>query len=236
MGCLDGNCSGQICKPDLISPHMPPSRSGWRLVGWPDFVPEIFQAKYGYSPTWNGNDHSQVIQQIIHVLKSNGIAVDTEALCQWANAQWCAADPDRCRGSKSTDSKLGAQRNSALIGTTMQWATSFWRVWNVAVTSTVRADSEALPLMEEFIEIGRSLVAGRSGCQKCAKHFESLLIAYPPVKIRTWRQARVWLWRVHNESRDSKKVVPYYEIAKIYMWDLLEDVEVLRIIEEELRA
>jgi hypothetical protein len=236
MGCLDGNCAGQICKPDLISPHMPPRRSGWKLVGYPEFVPELFRAKYGANPTWNGNTPDQVMQNITFVLKTNGVKIELAMLCQWANEQWCAADPDRCRVARSKDSKLAAQRSYALVGETMQWATPFWQVWNVGVSDTNRENLYARPTMEGFIETALHLVNGQNGCPKCAKHFSELLLAYPPAKINTWVQARVWLWRVHNESRDSKRVVPYYEIAKIYGWDLLEDAEVLRIIEEELRA
>lgn len=231
MGCLDGNCEGQICKPDLISPHMPPKRTGWKLVGWPDFVPDAFRDKFGHSPVWNGNDHSQVIQQIVHVLKSNGIAVDNDALCQWANAQWCAADPARCRSSQPKGSKLMAEKNRGLVGDTMQWATAFWQLWNVAVSDRNRPDSQVRATMEGFIETARHLLTGQSGCSKCARHFGELLEAYPVEKAGTWREARVWLWNVHNQSRDSKKIVPYVKIAEIYGWDSLPAAEVAQIVE-----
>ena len=236
MGCLDGNCSGETCKPDLVSPHIPPRGVGWRLVGWPDFVPSAFRKTYGLNPTWEGNTHQQVIESIRQVLRQNGIAINRGELCRWANDQWCAADPQRCvkvRGASSALS-LEEKRSRGLFGSQMLWATSFWQLWNVAVSDANPDPSQVQPVMRRFIEIALPLLSGDSGCAKCAGHFEELLSAFPIDRVQTWKQARVWLWHVHNSSRDSGKVVPYGEIAKIYGWEALGDAEVSRIVSEEL--
>lgn len=240
MGCLDGNCAGSFCKPILISPHMPPKRVGWRLSGWPDFVPEIFRSKYaaqnGSEPVWDGNSAEASIGQVVDVLVANGVLVEKEELCRWANDQWCAADPDRCKAAQGKSGRLAEKRTFGYFGESMQWATPFWKLFNVALSDQHRPDSEARQTVELFAEAATHLVEGQSGCSKCAKHFRELQSRYPIGKITSWKQARVWLWRVHNESRDSGRAVPYHEIARIYGWLSLEPTEVLRIVEEELRA
>ena len=234
MGCLDGNCSGETCKPDLISPHIPPKGSGWRLVGWPDFVPSSLRSTFGENPTWGGNTHQQVIESIRQVLRRNGVAIDKAALCRWANDQWCAADPQRCVKARGTSETIEAKRSGGFFGSQMLWATPFWRLWNVAVSDANPDPAGVQSVMGGFIAQARHLLAGDSGCSKCAGHFEELLSAFPIDRVQTWNQARVWLWHVHNSSRDSGKVVPYGEIAKIYGWEALGDAEVSRIVSEEL--
>lgn len=240
MGCLDGNCSGSFCKPILISPHMPPKRVGWRLTGWPDFVPIDFREKYqsqtGGVPVWDGNSADQAVSALVDVLLANNILVEKEALCEWANDQWCAADPDRCKAAQGKGGRLAEKRNIGFFGESMQWATPFWKLFNVALSDQHRPDTEARPTVELFVQAATHLVEGQSGCTKCAKHFRELQSRYPAAKINSWLQARVWLWRVHNESRDSGITVPYHEIARTYGWVSLEPAEVLRIVEEELRA
>lgn len=230
MGCLDGNCPGSTCKPDLISPHIPPAKVGWRLVGWPDFVPDSLRSSYGANPTWEGNTHQQVIDAIRNVLKTNRVKIDSGALCRWANDQWCAADPVRCQKVRGKVESIEVQRSRGLFGSQMLWATSFWQLWNVAVSDANRPEHEVSGTMERFVEIARSLLSGDSGCTKCAEHFEELQAAYPIEKVTTWRQARVWLWHVHNSSRDSGKIVPYGDIARIYQWETLTEPQVAEIV------
>ena len=230
MGCLDGNCSGVTCKPDLVSPHFPPKVNGWRLVGWPDFVPVKFRELLGgQSVTWEGNTHTSVINSILRILKANKVAIVKEELCAWANAQWCASDPDRCRSMSSSSARLELQRQSGLVANEMLWATPFWRLANVSVSSP-QPDSEARGMIELLATQAKALLAGEFGCSKCAAHFDLLSAKYPTDRILTWKQARVWLWQVHNESRDSGKVVPYSEIATIYGWEQLTDSEIAAII------
>lgn len=236
MGCLDGNCTGSVCKPDLVSPHFPPAKVGWRLVGWPDFVPAHFRKTYGENPVWHGNTSDGTVNEIVSVLKSNRIKIDKAALCAWANAQWCAAAPDRCKSAQSKGSRIASQRKAGLVGEAMLWATPFWRIWNVAFSDSNRDPSEIGPTLDAFVAIARHLVSGDHGCWKCEKHFRELLETYPPGKVSTWRNARVWLWRIHNESREHGRTAPYVEIATIYGWEELENAEVMRIVEEELRA
>lgn len=230
MGCLDGNCSGQTCKPDLISPHIPPAKVGWRLVGWPDFVPDSLRSTYGENPTWEGNTHQQVVDGIRRVLKTNGVKIDAGALCRWCNDQWCAADPARCQKIRGKVDSIETQRSRGLFGSQMLWATAFWQLWNVAVSDSDRPESEIQSVMGGFIAQARHLLSGDSGCTKCAEHFEELQSAYPVAKVTTWRNARVWLWHVHNSSRDSGKIVPYADIAKIYQWEPLSDSHVAEIV------
>lgn len=231
MGCLDGNCSGSTCKPDLISPHIPPAKVGWRLEGWPDFVPDSLRSSYGANPTWEGNTHQQVIDAIRNVLKTNRVKIDSGALCRWANDQWCAADPVRCQKVRGKVESIEVQRSRGLFGSQMLWATAFWQLWNVAVSDSNRAESEIQSVMGGFIAQARHLLSGDSGCTKCAEHFPELLAAFPIEKVTTWRQARVWLWHVHNSSRDSGKIVPYGDIAKIYQWETLTEPQVAEIVE-----
>lgn len=231
MGCLEGNCAGESCKPDLISPHIPPARVGWRLVGWPEFVPESFRSKFGENTTWNGNSYAEVLSGIRRVLKTNGVKIDSGALCRWANDQWCAADPTRCQKVRGKVESIETQRSRGLFGSQMLWATAFWQLWNVAVSDANRPESEIQSVMGGFIAQARHLLSGDSGCTKCAEHFEELLPAYPIEKVTTWRQARVWLWHVHNSSRDSGKIVPYADIAKIYQWETLAEPQVAEIVE-----
>lgn len=215
---------------------MPPKRAGWRLTGYPDFVPQMFREKYAENPIWNGNSPSEVVNHIKTVLLANGVKIDKVALCEWANEQWCEADPERCNTAQGKGSRLASRRANGYMAEPMQWATPFWKVWNVGISDANRDQSEARPTMELFADAAVHLVGGESGCPKCAKHFRELLAKYPLAKVNNWRQARVWLWRVHNESRDSGRTVPYHEIAKTYGWESIEPAEVLRIVEEELRA
>lgn len=231
MSCLTGNCSGVTCRPDVISPHMPPRNGGWTLRGYPDFVPENFRSRYGSNPVWQGNTHTDVIGAFTSVMKANGVPVDKAALCLWANEQWCQADPSRCNNARSREVRLAARRNESLIASKMQWAKSFWRVWNVAMSDHGRPEESAFYIVGVFIEAARHLISGNAGCANCKKHFEELLVEYPPERITNYQQARVWLWRVHNASRENLTPTAYYDIAKIYGWDLLSDEDLSEVIE-----
>lgn len=233
MGCT--SCGIRNCKPDLISPHIPPRGVGWRLVGWPDFVPDSLKNRVGQNPTWDGNHPNVVIDKIRNFLKVNGVKVESVKLCQWANEQWCAADPDRCKKANTEASRLAQQRKDGYAADPMDWATPFWKVWNVAVSDSTRPDNEARAVIDLFVDAARVLVSSQLGCHTCAAHFEKLLEEYPTGKIDNWTEARVWLWRVHNESRDNKKTVSYAEIASIYGWEELTDEQVLAIV-NDLRA
>lgn len=238
MACV-GCGTTNTCDPDIQSPHIA-IKGGWGLSGWPPFVSDAFKANYQSStgianPSWPGNTHTDVLNAIKQVLNANSVSIDHETLCSWANEQWCQRDPGRCLSSGSKDSTLAAQRNASLIGDSMQWATPFWRIWNVAVSDNLRHETEALPIMERFINLAKYLVTGDAGCSRCYEHFTQLLEIYPVERIGSFKQARVWLWRIHNESRENKKPTPYYDIAKIYGWDLLSDEEIFEII-NQLRA
>lgn len=230
MGCLDGNCSGEICKPDLRSPQFPPALVGWILVGWPDFVPVKFRELLGGdSKTWGGNTHRDVIAEIVRILKANSIPVDKAALCAWANEQWCAADPTRCKSTRTLSVNLEVARHAGLVDEQMAWATPFWKVANVAVSSQ-RPDAEARGAIEYLVTIASLMLAGEFGCVKCKEHFTLLQSQFPPERITSWREARVWLWHIHNASRDSGKVVFYSDIAKIYGWGALTEAEISQTI------
>lgn len=230
MSCLTGNCGGEKCKPDLIPQHIPPAKVGWRLSGWPAFVSSSLRSTFGENPTWEGNSHSSVLDGIRHVLKSNGVKIDNGALCRWANDQWCAADPVRCQKVRGKVESIEVQRSRGLFGSQMLWATAFWQLWNVAVSDSNRSEEDVQFVMRDFVEIAKHLLSGDSGCTKCAEHFPELLAAFPIEKVTTWRQARVWLWNVHNQSRDSGKIVPYADIAKIYQWETLTEPQVAEIV------
>lgn len=230
MGCFDGNCSGEICKAEIRSPQFPPALVGWKLIGWPDFVPVKFRELLGGdSKTWEGNTHKDVIAEIVRILNVNSIPVDKTALCAWANEQWCAADPTRCKSSRTPNARLEVQRRAGLVDEKMAWATPFWKIANVAVSGD-RPDAEARGAIEYLVTIASLMLNGEFGCVKCKEHFALLQSQFPPDRIMTWREARVWLWHVHNASRDSGKVVSYSDIAKIYGWESLTDAEISQIL------
>lgn len=214
------------------------------MTGWPPETPQHFRDVWhshngAALPRWEGNSAQEAFDSIFQLLNvANGISLDRSEVCAWANEQWCQRDPSRCRTSSSQDLRLVAQRNASYVGDSMQWATPFWKMWNAAlIDGEGREDGTPAGVMGMFVNVALWLVSGSLGCvDPCFKHFKQLLEQYPVENIGSWRSARVWLWRVHNESRSSGRTVPYYEIAKINSWEQLTDEEIHEIIEGELRA
>lgn len=206
-------------------------------------MPVEFQHKYESThgpPIWHGVNPSGSIGLLTRVLDSNPeIPPYTQGeVCAWAQAQWCAAAPDRCKAS-SKKLKASAAKKAHNVFEAMDWAPEFWRTWNVAVSDFDKADDQAQNIMTSFVEAAFQMLTGSFGCPECLDHFRGFVNAFPLENIFNFRQARVWLWKAHNDSKSEIPgfvPVPYSQIALIYDWELLSDAEVSQVINQELRA
>lgn len=236
MGCTSPSGCHSGCKSPLRPKNEPPP-GGWKLYGWPDFVPAEFIAKWEYTngrALWHGNSVTETLGLITRVLNSNPEVPPYSRieLCDWAREQWCAAAPDRCLSS-GANLKLAKQRRSHNVLEAMAWAPEFWRSWNLAVSDQEKSEAEAQGIMHNFCAIAVSMLSGSYGCADCLDHFLGFVGEHPIERIHSFRQARVWLWRVHNESKkdiSGFQPIKYGVIADIYEWDHLTDSEVLEVI------
>lgn len=210
--------------PSIIQPYTPP-KGGWGLVGVPPGTPSETAALMTGEERWDGgtgqHGYNKPIQLIIQWLeREQGVDVDKALLNQihdWADAQWCGRDPDRCK--KKTLS-------SAHMLHPMWWAKHFWQTWNAALIDTLHpvAANQAMVL------VGTAMVRGADGCEKCSRNWDRHMAEYPYQKATTLDTARVWLWKIHNLTRQDKAPTPYSTIAKRYGWKLYSDSELKAIV------
>lgn len=238
MGCTSPSGCNSGCKSPLIPHHIPPE-DGWILEGWPKFVPDAFREKYESTygeAVWHGYNIADTLGQLNQVLNNNPEipAYTRDEVCEWARAQWCENAPNRCKAN-TAPLQASKQKQSHNVSEPMDWAPEFWRTWNVAVSDYDKGDEEAGCLMNNFVQIAVSMLSGSYGCADCLDHFLLFVRDHPVERIHSFKHARVWLWRAHNQSKSDisgNVPVPYGVIASIYDWELLTDQEVLEVISE----
>lgn len=193
-------------------------------------MPDDLAAMMPEDEVWKSGDQGFMgpVNKITSFLQKNSVAVDDELMAEiweWANAQWCAKDPKRCRGKKVS------KRPAEKVGTPtqMHWAGGFWTVWNAAISAPV---ADPVQLNQRFIWLAWTNLSGPWGCRRCAKHFRLHLADFPVERGDDITKARVWLWHVHNLTRENLKPVPYAVIAKRYGWADLTDAELAAILKD----
>lgn len=215
--------------PDIIPKNTPP-KGGWGLVGIPPGTPDAVAVLMPQDERWGGDGYSGPINRVVKFLLNQGVTI-TPALeaeiWEWANAQWCAKSPDRCRGKKQS------RRTAQEIGhpTPMHWAVGFWQAWNAALAG----NADPIRVNQSMVMMAKTLIRGPYGCAKCSKHWEENLAAFPVDRAQDITQARVWLWHVHNLTREGLRPTPYNQIARVYQWQELGKEE-LKLILAELAA
>lgn len=222
-GCTDS------WTPTIKQPYYPP-KGGWGVVGIPPGTPAETAALMSGNERWEGgtgqHGYEKPIQLIIQWLQREQNVTVTQALesqiREWANAQWCAKDPGRC--TKKT-------LNGSTAIRPMAWAESFWKTWNSALVDTIHP----VTLNQSMILVATGLIRGPDGCERCARNWDRHLVEFPYERADTLEKARVWLWHVHNLTRENKTPTPYEKIAKKYAWKSLTEAQ-LQVIISELKS
>jgi len=195
------------------------------LLGIPPGTPPETAALMTGDERWAGGTGQHGYRHPIQLIEKwleeqQGVTVTNELLNQirnWADAQWCAADPDRCQKRTMSSNETSHP---------MWWAKHFWPTWNAALIDTVHP----VALNQAMVLVATSLVRGEDGCEKCARNWDRHLVEFPYEKAQDMDTARVWLWHIHNLTRQDKAPTPYSTIAKRYSWKPFSPAELKEII------
>lgn len=221
MSCLDGDCGGW--NPPIITPEIP-IKGGWALYGLPDGAPERLASHYR-NHKFNGSNHEQVLKNIIKVLRANSVDLRIEDIRKWATEQWLARDPNRSKYGKGVVPDIPNFRDEAK---------KFWEGWNRRFSDI---DSNVPLLIEAFVADAKSFISSpKFGCPDvCAKNLPAHLEAFPPENVHTILHAQVWLWKIHNLTREGLSPTDYGSVARKFKWPVMANAQA-RAYTEELRA
>lgn len=217
MGC-GANCR-EIWKPELTRPTRTP-RGGWRLTNLPLELQPQFQFAWEARKKGVVDSGHNAVEEVVSFLKTNSVKITTEirSLIQdAANDQYCANDPARCTKKARHSPEKAAQRAvTQAARTQMMWAGGFWISTNILAAGSFENPGEVFDRMARY---ALDLLATPSGCEHCHGHWRRVLEYAPPLEvIKSMDHARVWLWRAHNASRESKAPIPFEKIAQAWKW------------------
>lgn len=232
MGC--GAHCRELWTPAIIRPKNPP-RSGWRLIQ----LPETLRAQYGFA--WESRRKTTVesghaaVEEAVGFLRVNGLPTTTELrimLQDAANEQYCASDPNRCNAKAKISKAQAARKEQAKVTarTQMMWAGGFWITTNILAAGNFPNPGQVFGTMANY---ALELLSTPAGCEHCRGHWERILDYAPPEqKILSMDHARVWLWRVHNATREDKDPTPFKKVAIAWKWPVLSDEQVSALTHE----
>lgn len=210
-------CGSMNFTCELVPNYYPPrALGGWQLIGVPPGTPELVAALMEEGKKWKGQTFNEPVNKVLQFLQSQGVETTTaveQAVWAWANAQWCAKDPPRC------PKKLVSARAEGEVGKPipMSWAGDFWETWNLALSSP----GDPVLINRSFIFAAGILLSGPHGCPDCARNWPRHLAEWPYQLADDQLKARVWLWHVHNLTREGQKPTSYNLIAARYGWTQL---------------
>lgn len=219
MSCLSGDCGSW--SPPIITPEIP-IRGGWYLIGLPPCVPENL-SKHHVNRRFTGSTHNEAIASVAKILRNNDVqSCGLTELREWATNQWVGRDPKR--------SKYPNACSPEFIDFSKE-AKKFWENWNRRFSDQ---EQDLGLLMAAFIADAKSFIASpKFGCPDyCAKNFPKHLEAYPPENVATMLHAQVWLWKIHNLTREGMHPTPYGDVARKFQWPVMADVLVAEYLKE----
>ena len=204
-------CSHPGCRPSaqhfqLRGAAGKPPEGGWSLRDLPVGDDTIKAAWVAMNKEASGS--VDAIFQAEKFLKTNGVENVRPVLEEYAVDQWCRPDPWRCRGY-NPDAPLSE-------GPRLPWARAMWESSNEQLNDSV-ADTDAGATLYAIVENLTTAIEGPQGCPKCAAHWQDWTTSNPPV-VHSLSDARVWLWKAHNHTRENKAPVPFEEIALKFSW------------------
>lgn len=205
-------CAHPGCKPaadtfQLKGPAGKPPQTGWALLELPIEDSAIKSAWQTYRTVASGP--TDAVYQAEKFLKVNGIEGMKAVLESYAVDQWCRPEPWRCRGY-DPDAPVATHPN-------LPWAKAMWEDSNKALNDSVD-DADAPATLGALVQNLTSAIEGPEGCPKCAGHWSQYLKGHPPV-VAGLAEARQWLWKAHNHTREGKVPVPFEEIAAKFNWN-----------------
>lgn len=209
-----------------------PPRGGWKIVTLPARFEDrdLRFAWEARKPRING-DHKSAVEEMATFLRKNGHKDNKELrreILEHGERQWRAREPHRF--AKNSALSSAQQKPKTAATRKMGWARNFWETSNALLASDL---DDPLGALLAIVHIGKNLVKGKTGCEHCAEHFARLMAKYPPTKTNgSIRHARVWLWRIHNASREGLPPTPYAQIALAWNWPRLTPVEIHGILGE----
>lgn len=229
MSCGSGNCGDKF--PWNVKHFDRPIKGGWSINDLPASVAnDALTWAWGSRPKKVIRGPNSAVNEMTSFLRVNGIPVTrelTQEIGAIANAQYCTADPRRCRGYRGPTlaSARAAPPQVAMKGQpVMAWAARFWATVNVLVSSDYANPAETA---HRAALMALDLVSGDHGCVHCVEHWTNLLAAAPPLEvIKSNDDMRVWFWRAHNISREGKEPMPFHRIARDWKWNLIGDEQV----------
>lgn len=199
-------------------------QGGWALKSVPSSVTTDELQFAWASVKRSASSPNAAVKQMEQFLRINGIDITPELsleIMEQADMQYCSAEPSRCPSrliKRSPAMKVSEGRPD------LPWARGFWEAFNVLVATDQPDPATAV---DRMALTALALISGVAGCQKCADHWRSVYDAAPPMTtIQSNNDARVWVWRAHNISRQRQQPVPFEVIARKWQWAPLTDGEV----------
>lgn len=232
MACSPGRCTDKFPWSLVTRPYQPPP-GGWCGKELPPFVKdECLRWAWKSRSKAQNNSPEQAVEEVGAFLRQNGGIFTPEhkwLTSEHFDAQWCAADPDRCtqRMQVETESPVIPMD---LPKSTMSWSRRFWETWN-----TLMASDHANPadVTHRWAVNALDLTASDVGCKHCHAHWQQLLHAHPPMAvIKSNPHARVWLWDMHQRTREGLPPIPYHDIQIGWRWPRISGQEVSRLLQE----
>lgn len=177
-----------------------PPDSGWKIIRLPHQAVHL----QGDWVTIPGDPQSSKAAwgQLMSFLQANKIVVPFEQIREESIEQWCAPEPERCKGYRK-------KKEASL-----PWARERWEWANRLLVNP--GDPKAS--LQEIVTDLTTRINGPQGCVICAHHWVELLDKYPIPETVTLDQARHWLVDRHNDTREGKEPTPFSEVATKFNW------------------
>lgn len=184
-----------------------PPEGGWKIQSLPDEA-ESLRFAWAAHPDVPENPESAFIT-LLDFLALNGFS--SPEITKWAYTagprQWCSVHPERC-DKKWRPEKAGKTRF-------FPWARKVWEDFNNALHD---GQDDVRRALEINTAIATALISSPSGCPHCSTHWTQVLSENPPPLDGTLAEARQWLVKVHNLTREGHDPVPFETIAAKFNW------------------
>lgn len=204
----------------VVRPYEPPP-SGWTLRELPPFITEErLRWAWRQRQISQNNSPEAAINEVSSFLRQNGLpftASNKWDTSEFADNYWCSLAPSRCSPRPQTEAEpQSTVPIMELPKTTMTWAGRYWALTNTMFASDWDNPAEEL---DRIARVGLTLTRSDAGCKECHEHWKGLLEAFPPLScVKDSADARCWLWRAHNFSRQGKPPTPLQDVVRGWQW------------------